>query len=328
MSTTIQQHFDAQLLALASSLERVPFTSRKQIEELVRASQPAIFTGALEQWPARSKWSPEYFRARWGDRTLHAHETKWTGKTPYLFAQKEKASQKTIADFFDGTAKDDQYDLYVHQVDAAEIFPGSLDDLDFGSLIDSSSSAPRFRPNVWMGTPGTRSGLHFDSAENLVAMFHGRKGFVLMEPRFPKLLYPFRSNPTKSQIDPTRVDWQRFPRLKQAKIYIDSLHPGELLFLPRTWWHYFTSLEFAINSTCWFYWNGVSTNRTPYLDSARHIFRCGPSYPLQFLFQFMWHGMLGRPYERKALSPPPHGVRLWAQLRGRRKASEPEKAKT
>jgi hypothetical protein len=319
MSNTVETHFDAELLKLASPVERVPFTSRQQIEQRVRERRPAIFTGALDHWPALHKWTPEYFQTNWGDSSLAAHETKWTGKTPYLFGQKERIAKKSFKDFIGETLKDGSYDLYVHQIDAAEVFPGSTDDLDYDSLIDVSPSAPLFRPNIWMGTPGTRSGLHFDSAENLVAVFYGAKAFMLVDPATPRLVYPFGANPTKSHIDPTHVDWARFSRLKRARIFIDVLRPGELLFLPRAWWHYFTSLQFTINATRWFYWKGndASVGKSIWYSYVPYLFRCGPTYPLQFLFQFFWYGMLKRPFERKALSPPPQGVRLWNRLRTR-----------
>jgi hypothetical protein len=323
MSTTLQQHFDPELLRLSSTMERVPFTSRKQIEALVREGRPAIFTGAIDDWPARRLWSPAYFREKWGDRSFSAHETNWKGKSPYHFLVRDAQAKKTVADFFDGAMNDEKYALYVHQIDAATIFPGSVDDLNYPALVELSSKGPEYRPNIWMGTPGTRSGLHFDSAENLVTMFHGSKGFMLVDPSSPRRLYPFRHSPLKSQIDPMRVDWQAFGRLREAQIYIDVLRPGEMLFLPRNYWHYFTSLEFCINATCWFFWEGVecAESRSLFRAYLPYVFRCGPTYPLQFIYQFLWHGMLQRPYQKRALTPPPVGVRLWERLRRRARLS-------
>jgi hypothetical protein len=267
MRLTLQEHFDPELLSLSSTLERVPYTSHHQIEECVRGSRPAVFTGAVENWPARSKWSPGYFRDRWGTRTLAAHETTWSGKLPYESAQGEHAAQKTVADFIENATHVQDYALYAHQIDAAAVFPGSLDDLSYSTLIDPLSTGPRFEPNVWMGTPGTRSGLHFDGAENLMTLFFGAKAFMLADPGTPRRLYPSRHSPTKSRIDPMKVDWKAFPRLRQAKIYIDILQPGEMLLLPRNWWHYFTSVRFTINSTCWFFCRGVD------YPESRSLFR-------------------------------------------------------
>lgn len=321
MSITLAKHFDPDLLTVASPLTRIPYISRAQIEELARASRPAIFTGALEEWPARRKWRPEYFRDRWGTHAVDAYETTWSGNSPYASSEKENSAQKSVTDFLDRATRDTDYALYAHQIDAAEIFPGSLDDLGYAGMIDFLRIGPRFHPNVWMGTPGTRSGLHFDDAENLISMFYGIKAFMLVDPCSPRLLYPSRYCPSKSRIDPMRVDWSTFSRLQTAKIYIDVLQPGEMLFLPRKWWHYLASLTLTINATCWFFWEGIDypESRSLFRPYVSYLFRCGPSYPLRFVYDFLWHGFLQRPYPMRALSPPPMGVQVWERLRNARK---------
>ena len=313
MNDMLAKYFDTALQPLAEPVQRLAYTGSQQMDTLVLGRKPVILTGALESWPAFTTWNPQYFRERWGDRSLPAHETKWEGQVPYLSLNAEKATKKTLSEFVEGASGPD-YDLYVHQLEAAKSFPGSDADLTFGDLIEQAPGATALKPNVWMGTPGTRSGLHFDSADNLIAMFYGGKAFMLVDPSAPKQLYPFHHCPTKSQIDPAKIDWARFPQLRQAKIYLDVLRPGELLFLPYGWWHYFTALELTINANCWFYWKSVSypgqtALLSPYL---RYLRRCGPSYVLHFFYQLLWYGMLGRPHQRHALSPPPHGARIWA----------------
>jgi hypothetical protein len=320
MSMALHEHFDPELLSLSSTLERVPYTSHAQIEEHIRGSRPAVFTGAFEHWPAREKWNPEYFRERWGAQTLAAHETAWNDKLPYESLQSEHAAQKTVAEFIENVAQLKEYALYAHEIDAAQVFPGSQADLCYSTLIDSLRVGPRFEPHVWMGTPGTRSGLHFDGVENLISLFFGGKAFMLVDPTSPRRLYPSRDNPTKSRIDPMKVDWKAFHRLRQARIYIDVLQPGEMLLLPHNWWHYLTSVRFTINATCWFFCRGIDypESRSLFRAYLSYTLRCGPSYPVQFLYQFLWNGMLKQPYKQKALSPPPVGAVVWQQLRGAR----------
>jgi hypothetical protein len=320
MDITPETHFDAGLRAQAGTVPRIAFQSREQIESHVRQNRPAIFTGALEHWPARKKWNPEYFRNRWSQRPVSAHETKWEGRAPYLSTTSEHAAKKKLVEYFDSVSSDTDYSLYLYQAEASSAFPGSEEDLDYLSLIDPSPKAPPLRPNVWMGTPGTRSGLHFDPADNLIAMFYGSKAFMLVGPESPSNLYPIRANPMKSPVDPAKVDWGRFPRVRKAHVYIDVLGPGELLFLPRRWWHYLAALELSINATCWFTWNGHQARTKqalPHLDLP-YLLRCGPSYPLHFLYQFLWYGMLQRPFYSHALSPPPPGLMMWAHFRRHR----------
>ncbi len=322
MNISMEAHFDARLRGLASPLPRIAFQSKEQIEEQVRKSQPAIFTNALERWPARRKWNPDYFRTRWRNRPVRAHETTWEGRAPYLATMSEHSVRKKVAEYLDAAHSDVAYSLYLHQADASSTFPGSEQDLDYLSLVEPHPEAPPLRPNVWMGTPGTRSGLHFDPADNLIAMFHGSKAFMLVGPECPDRVYPIRANPTKSPVDPASMDWKQYPRVRKARLHIDVLRQGEILCLPRGWWHYLVALELTINATCWFTWQGHQVSKRqllPFLDLP-YLMRCGASYPLHFLFQFLWHGALGRPYYQHALSPPPPGVMLWTYYRQRRNA--------
>jgi hypothetical protein len=78
MSTGFESHFDPELLKLASPIERVPYASRRQVGEYVKASRPVIFTGATKEWPATSKWNPEYFVT--GGATGQCPHTKQNGK--------------------------------------------------------------------------------------------------------------------------------------------------------------------------------------------------------------------------------------------------------
>jgi hypothetical protein len=57
-----------------------------------------------------------------------------------------------------------------------------------------------------------------------------------------------------------------------------------------------------------------SADGSPVRDYLRYLLRCGPSYPLQLLYEMLWHGLLRRPYQRMALTPPPMGVQIWEQL--------------
>lgn len=316
---TLERHFDAELRALTEPLPRIAFRSKDQIEARLREGQPAIFMGALEDWPARKNWNPDYFRSRWGDRPARAHETKWEGRAPYLSTISEHSARKTLSEYFDGAHSEAGYSVYLYEAEAASTFPGSEQDLDYLSLIDPDPAAPALNPRVWMGTPGTRSGLHFDPADNLIAMFHGSKAILLVSPESPRCLYPMRTRPTKSPVDPAKMDWKRYPRLREARMYLDVIHPGEVLCLPKGWWHYLAALELSINATCWLRWRGhpaLNTVLVPLFDLP-YLWRCGPSYPLHLLFQFFWYGALGRPFYQHAMSPPPAGAMLWQHYRRR-----------
>lgn len=305
----LEEYFDAALLPIASPVRRIPFSSPDDVEQLVRSNVPAILTGALLDWPAYRNWTPEYFKSRWGDRVLYAYETSWDGKSPYLFPYEEKRVVKRLADLVDASLQQSDYKLYNNKEDADEAYPGSSADLRYGAMI---RSAGRLQPGVWMGSRGTRSGMHFDLHDNLHAMIFGSKAFLLVDPGSPNRLYPFKCAPSKSPVDPARVDWERFPKLKRCRIFIDRLDKGDVVFIPRRWWHYFVSTETAISSGCWFEWSGISNaERGPTSKLLSYLFRCGPTYVASFVGQLIWYGALNRPFPNRALGRPPIGWSFW-----------------
>ncbi len=63
-------------------------------------------------------------------------------------------------------------------------------------------------------------------------------------------MYPsnrFDQGTKLSQMDVDNFDEVRFPLFKKATEYRVVIHPGEMLFIPRGWWHYVRSLDKSIS---------------------------------------------------------------------------------
>jgi lysine-specific demethylase 8 len=256
-----------------------------------------ILTGALDHWPASSKWTLDYFAERWGDQTIGATHTAFPrGRAPYEARASDVHRPDSVRNCIAAMrSSDPDQPVYLNQNDCDSAYPGSRDDLRYDELVTDADTR---KPNIWMGTRGTRSGLHWDMTDNLIAMFLGAKAFVLAPPGRHHLLYASHANPTKSSVDPAQVDWTRFPRLRRAELTVGVLRRGEILLLPRAWWHYFGAIELSINSSIWF---------GP-LARIRMFQHFGPTHLAAFVGQLVWNGLLNQPYERRALSPAPFGV--------------------
>lgn len=66
--------------------------SREQLLEQVRRSEPAVISGAMEGWPALSRWSDEYLVQRLGDRPVSVSVAEWAFDSPEP-AEKWSASE-------------------------------------------------------------------------------------------------------------------------------------------------------------------------------------------------------------------------------------------
>jgi hypothetical protein len=111
--------------------------------------------------------------------------------------------------------------------------------------------------NIWMGTGGTRTPLHFDSYDNLLVQLVGAK-YVRLYDRdaTPKLYvsqdksYGLQGN--MSNLDCEREDFAQHPLAKDCPYKEVLLLPGDCLYIPARHWHYVRSLSTSITVNYWF----------------------------------------------------------------------------
>ncbi|HEX8206123.1 MAG TPA: cupin-like domain-containing protein [Solirubrobacteraceae bacterium] len=184
----------------------------------------------------------------------------------------------------------------------------------FGALLDRLPvRAPHdehtYSTNLWLGA-ATRSGLHYDSADNLFVQLYGTKRAILSPCRAVRRLHPFPDNPSKSSVDFEDPAWREaYPRTAGASLLELDVRPGEVVYIPRGWWHYFAADEPAVSVNIWF-------GRT--LTQAEHLRRlasAGTAPLARLVRDVVAVGVLGRPYEQRPYSPPPLGVSLARRLR-------------
>lgn len=99
---------------------------------------------------------------------------------------------------------------------------------------------------LWVGHGGGATPLHFDSISNFLAQVAGRKQVVLFPPGQTFHVYPYPiAHPMDNfaMIDVEQPDKERFPALRRAKALEAVLEPGDVLWLPRFYWHYVHQLD-------------------------------------------------------------------------------------
>ena len=62
-----------------------------------------------------------------------------------------------------------------------------------------------------------------------------------------KLIAAIDQGTTSSEMDVDHYDAARFPLFAKAKEYRVVIQPGEMLFIPRGWWHHVRSLDKSIS---------------------------------------------------------------------------------
>mmetsp|Transcript_16674 Transcript_16674/g.39002 ORF Transcript_16674/g.39002 Transcript_16674/m.39002 type:complete len:140 (-) Transcript_16674:197-616(-) len=114
--------------------------------------------------------------------------------------------------------------------------------------------------NVWLGTAGTVTALHYDSDDNFLAQVAGFKYVRLyMHAEAPRLYATQapRRDPRQhgESFSPVRVeapDLHAHPDFANARYTETILAPGDSLFIPKLTWHYVRALTTSISVNFWF----------------------------------------------------------------------------
>jgi Cupin-like domain len=264
-------------------------------EHLQGTGLPVIITDATEKWPARSKWSFEFFKATYGSDIA----TAWLGTGSAIG---KLTTLSAYIDFLDTpsaelsglwTGSDTNKDSWVPPAPGAGLPPfyltGWFAFRQHPKLYDDVEPTPYFVPDwvsalsptirdilewtsdkkysaLYIGPEGSLSPLHCDywNTHAYLAQIQGRKRAILFSPEDSKLLYG-------GQVDPEQPDLDRFPLFDHATAYECVIEPGDTLLMPANWWHHVRGLEKTITVSRNFF------NESNFTEHMIHILRNIPA---------------------------------------------------
>lgn len=240
----------ARLASTHGQVPRVHKPSRQEfLDQFYAQNRPVLIEGAMEDWPALKRWTPEYLKRRLGERIVEVQANRNTDPEYEISSNKLKKEMK-FGDYVDlvetigstndyyitannsGKNKDSLKELWEDIV----LFPDYLREDD-----------PKGRGFFWYGPQGTVTPLHHDLTNNFMAQVRGRKLVRLIAPF--ELPHVYNHRHCFSRIDLERIDYAAYPEFRNATVVDVELRPGELLFLPVGWWHHVRGLDIAITMT-------------------------------------------------------------------------------
>jgi lysine-specific demethylase 8 len=140
-----------------------------------------------------------------------------------------------------------------------DVTPELYKDFDVPSFCGDANSlvghAGRlYNTMLWVGPYGCVSPMHNDPLDNVLMQFVGVKEAWLFPPDDATALYAGHdgNQPNTSPINPDATDLVRYPLLAGASSAVHCiLGPGDLLYIPKRWFHYIQTIETSISVNAW-----------------------------------------------------------------------------
>ena len=254
--------FDRQHGPEGPAPEAVPIHQSLSPEEFARAyrrpGRPVVIRGFAADFPAVSRWSPEFFRRRYRDLPVLAVDGAHREKIdPESGSAEFRTEEMTVGEQVDRMlAGATDYvsffgDVFSHDPTLCADIP--IAELDPLLARNRFSARPLFK--LFMGGDGTSTTWHCAELQNLFVQIHGRKDWVLAPPASTPCLDPritgWGQQYCHSMIDFRNPDLARFPLYRHAKLFHTTLEPGDVLYIPPFWWHYVVNPGVSIGLALW-----------------------------------------------------------------------------
>lgn len=273
----------------ATPLERIsPDEATARLGRPGGRNHPFIVTGLARSWPACGRWSPAFFKERYGDLPIVVE--RWrngaASTDPMAYLRNRYYAKDRVRDVIERMesgvdAPGSHYITYANILEDAPRLSADILPLHEQLGVPARYPAPVrkwlcLRPGFWLGPAGTVSTVHYDRQENFNVQVYGRKKWTLFAPEDTPALYaasPELPAVIFSPVDIEHPDYGRYPRFRQARPLEGVLEPGDVIFVPVGWWHHVRTLEMSITLNYW-WWSpraALQAARIQYLQARRHL---------------------------------------------------------
>ncbi|XP_047002087.1 HSPB1-associated protein 1 isoform X1 [Schistocerca americana] len=224
--------------------------------------EPVVFDNMITNWEILS-WDMEQWASKLGDKKL-PFRVGLNKANPLPQWEHECQQEKlTLCEFikmsnFNDTEAPKQckkwwYFDYKYMHEWFQEYPEILQTVDWGTLGFPECGGAE--STLWLGSKGAHTPCHIDVYGcNLVAQVLGRKQWYLFPPTMNDEMLPTRIPYEESSIFSMHNFYCPSAKITQADlsgVRVVTLNPGQVLFVPRHWWHYVENLDTAISINTW-----------------------------------------------------------------------------
>ena len=216
-------------------IERVKTISKNDFYTKYFMTQtPVVIEHLIDDWPAYSKWNLSYIKEIAGQKIAPLYDDR---PVSHKDGFNEAHTTMKMSDYIDLLeSKPTNYRIFLYNL--MKEVPDLQTDFKWPKI---GLRLVKQLPMLFFGGENAKVFMHFDiDYSNILHIhFHGKKRCVLFAPNQTENLYkvPF-SLISREDIDFDNPDFDKFPKLKNAKGFVCDLKHGETLYMPEGYWHY------------------------------------------------------------------------------------------
>ncbi|WP_375509762.1 cupin-like domain-containing protein [uncultured Nostoc sp.] len=229
------------MLHETQNVDRVSNLSREEfLQKYGICGKPVIFLDLMDNWKAKTCWTPEFFKSKYGATHVTVRKTK----TP---DDERTMRLGEYIDYMESTKEENPY--YLKYWGFSDDCPELLEDYNIPEYFNSwhQQLPDEIRPRwswIYIGSTNTGSGMHIDPAMSSAwnAVISGRKRWVFYPPEDEPYLYD-------GKVDAFNPDLKKYPLFAEARSLTCIQNSGEIIFTPGGWWHQVVNEENCIAIT-------------------------------------------------------------------------------
>ncbi|XP_048049489.1 HSPB1-associated protein 1 homolog isoform X2 [Megalobrama amblycephala] len=224
-----------------------PFTPEEARRIVQFLQKPAVFLNMTKDWPAL-QWTVEHLSTCLTERVRFRIGKRNEDMAP-LFETECSYIEATVKEFLSWTLNE------------GESLVGPFSNYhckEFWAYADYKYIAQLFQDKPAIFQRWTRqhtldwhTGCQHSMSPRLLwlqsCLPNPRKRWHLFPPDDTPCLYPTRipyeESSVFSQVSVVHPDLKKFPEFRRAQVHTVTLQPGQVLFVPRHWWHYVESVD-------------------------------------------------------------------------------------
>jgi len=221
---------------LTSIDKRSKISQRELMAEYIEPGIPVVLTDVAQQWGAMGKFTPEFFKSKYGH-----------------LIKEIKGKTYTVAEVVDRIMVSSPKNPapYPCNLNIQKYFPELLEELKPEVVFGKSDRVKHpLLPKLMLrgtevyelflgGNGASFPYLHVDALflHTQITQLYGAKDFILYSPDQAAYMYPKAENRKVSQVDILNPDYEKFPLFRKAKPIRVTVEEGETILFPTKWWH-------------------------------------------------------------------------------------------